>query len=60
MPEEAPRSLQETYASESVFGCGSANEKGLHIRSLPDGDEVVLPGAPSAITRPSKVFSMAA
>ncbi|MCV5824729.1 hypothetical protein OFN33_30195, partial [Escherichia coli] len=23
------------------FGCGPANEKGLHIRSFPEGDEVV-------------------
>jgi acyl-coenzyme A thioesterase PaaI-like protein len=38
-------SLQETYAPESAcFGCGPANEKGLHVRSFPsggEGDEVV-------------------
>src|SRR2546427_12783236 len=36
------KSLQETYApNRACFGCGPANEKGLHIRSFPDGDEVV-------------------
>src|SRR2546429_9862331 len=36
------KSLQETYApSMACFGCGPANEKGLHIRSFPHGDEVV-------------------
>jgi acyl-coenzyme A thioesterase PaaI-like protein len=25
----------------ACFGCGPANEKGLHIRSFPQGDEVV-------------------
>ncbi len=36
------QSLQETYApNNACFGCGPANEKGLHIRSFPDGDEVV-------------------
>jgi acyl-coenzyme A thioesterase PaaI-like protein len=36
------KSLQETYApSNACFGCGPANDKGLHIRSFPDGDEVV-------------------
>src|SRR5580765_241224 len=35
-------SLQETYSPEGIcFGCGPANEKGLHINSFPDGDEVV-------------------
>ena len=35
-------SLQETYApNNACFGCGPANEKGLHIRSFPQGDEVV-------------------
>lgn len=35
-------SLQETYAPTSIcFGCGPANEKGLHIRSfLADGEYV--------------------
>lgn len=36
------KSLQETYApNNACFGCGPANEKGLHIRSFPEGDEVV-------------------
>ena len=36
------KSLQETYAPNmACFGCGPANEKGLHIRSFPEGDEVV-------------------
>jgi acyl-coenzyme A thioesterase PaaI-like protein len=35
-------SLQERYGPESVcYGCGPANPRGLHIRSFPDGDEVV-------------------
>ena len=37
-------SLQELYAPGSAcFGCGPANEKGLHVRSYPsgEGDEVV-------------------
>jgi acyl-coenzyme A thioesterase PaaI-like protein/thiol-disulfide isomerase/thioredoxin len=33
------RSLQEKYAAHSIcFGCGPANEKGLHIRSFPISD----------------------
>ena len=36
------KSLQETYApNNACFGCGPANERGLHIRSFPSGDEVV-------------------
>src|SRR6266566_2379269 len=36
------KSLQETYAPDNAcFGCGPANERGLHIRSFPQGDEVV-------------------
>ncbi|HWV37946.1 MAG TPA: PaaI family thioesterase [Vulgatibacter sp.] len=36
------KSLQERYAPNSIcFGCGPANEKGLRIRSVPRGDEVV-------------------
>jgi len=35
-------SLQEEYSPESIcFGCGPANEKGLHINSFPKGDEVI-------------------
>jgi acyl-coenzyme A thioesterase PaaI-like protein len=36
------RSLQEVYAPLSIcFGCGPANERGLHIRSFVQGEEVV-------------------
>lgn len=36
------KSVQETLAPTSVcYGCGPANEKGLHIRSFEDGDELV-------------------
>ena len=36
------KSLQETYAPDmACFGCGPANEKGLHIRSFPRCDEVI-------------------
>src|SRR2546422_8155592 len=36
------KSLQETYAPNvACLGCGPASEKGLHIRSFPEGDEVV-------------------
>lgn len=35
------KSLQETYAPNGIcFGCGVANEKGLRIRSFPNGEEV--------------------
>jgi acyl-coenzyme A thioesterase PaaI-like protein len=35
-------SLQETYGPDSVcYGCGPANPSGLHVRSFPDGEEVV-------------------
>jgi acyl-coenzyme A thioesterase PaaI-like protein len=35
-------SVQETYAPTSVcYGCGPANEKGLHIRSFEEGDALV-------------------
>jgi uncharacterized protein (TIGR00369 family) len=36
------KSLQQEYSPNSIcFGCGPANEKGLHINSFPDGNEVV-------------------
>ncbi|PWT91561.1 MAG: PaaI family thioesterase [Blastocatellia bacterium] len=36
------KSLQETYAPNmACFGCGPANEKGLHVRSFVNGNEVV-------------------
>src|SRR5919112_641213 len=35
-------SLQERYAPRNAcFGCGPANEKGLHVRSFARGEEVV-------------------
>jgi acyl-coenzyme A thioesterase PaaI-like protein len=35
-------SLQQKYAPQSIcFGCGPANEEGLHINSFPADDEVV-------------------
>lgn len=35
-------SIQETFAPKlACFGCGPANEQGLHIRSFPEGEEVV-------------------
>lgn len=37
----AEKSLQEEYAPRlACFGCGPANEKGLHIRSFVRGDEI--------------------
>lgn len=37
-----PAGLQETYAPESIcYGCGPANDKGLRISSIVEGDEVV-------------------
>ncbi len=40
--EKMNKSLQETYAPNGIcFGCGVVNDKGLRIRSFPDGDEVV-------------------
>ena len=39
---QTPRSLQEQFAPQSTcFGCGPINDKGLHVRSFPEGDEVV-------------------
>jgi acyl-coenzyme A thioesterase PaaI-like protein len=36
------KSLQELYAPGSAcFGCGPANERGLHVRSFPEGEGVV-------------------
>ena len=41
-------SLQERYAPDSIcFGCGPANPEGLHVRSFPDGAEVVSEWTPS-------------
>jgi acyl-coenzyme A thioesterase PaaI-like protein len=42
-----PASLQERFAPASIcFGCGPANPKGLRIRSLPEGEEVVADWTP--------------
>src|SRR5688572_5648418 len=36
------KSLQETLAPQNrCYGCGPANEQGLHIRSFEEGDELV-------------------
>jgi uncharacterized protein (TIGR00369 family) len=40
-------SLQEEFAPNSIcFGCGPANEDGLHIRSFPEGDTLVCEWTP--------------
>ncbi|HKO99263.1 MAG TPA: PaaI family thioesterase [Pyrinomonadaceae bacterium] len=45
MPE---KSIQETYAPNlKCFGCGPANDKGLHIRSFPAGDEAIAEWQPA-------------
>jgi uncharacterized protein (TIGR00369 family) len=39
---ENQKSLQQQYSPNSIcFGCGPANEKGLHINSYPENGEVV-------------------
>ncbi|MDQ5844680.1 MAG: PaaI family thioesterase [Acidobacteriota bacterium] len=44
MPE---KSIQETYAPRlACFGCGPANEKGLHVRSFPEGEVVIAEWTP--------------
>ncbi len=41
-------SLQEKYAAKSIcFGCGPANEEGLHIRSFPEDGKLVCYWEPS-------------
>ena len=41
------KSLQELYApSSTCFGCGPSNEKGLRIRSFPQGDIVAASWVP--------------
>lgn len=43
-----PEGLQDRYAPHSTcFGCGPANEKGLRIRSIPEGDAVVADWQPA-------------
>jgi acyl-coenzyme A thioesterase PaaI-like protein len=42
-------SLQERYSPQGIcFGCGPANERGLRIRSIEQGDEVVASWLPQA------------
>jgi acyl-coenzyme A thioesterase PaaI-like protein len=44
------KSIQETYAPNlACFGCGPANEKGLHVRSFPNGEEVVAEWQPQPV-----------
>jgi len=41
-PAMTKKSIQERYAPENAcFGCGPANERGLRIRSFPEGDELI-------------------
>ncbi|MCP3916448.1 MAG: PaaI family thioesterase [bacterium] len=41
------KSLQDRYAPHNgCFGCGPANEKGLRIKSFPEGDEVLCTWTP--------------
>jgi acyl-coenzyme A thioesterase PaaI-like protein len=41
--------LQEKFSPQGIcFGCGPANDKGLRIRSLVEGDEVVADWTPEA------------
>lgn len=46
---EKGKGLQETFASHSTcFGCGPSNPKGLRVRSIPTGSEVVADWTPEA------------
>ncbi len=46
---ESKQGLQERYAPESIcFGCGPANPKGLRIRSIPQGEEVIADWKPES------------
>lgn len=48
MTDDLP-ALQERYAPHNAcFGCGPSNPKGLRIRSVPQGDEVVARWRPEA------------
>src|ERR1044072_2043374 len=43
------KSIQENYAPNlQSCGCGRANERGLHIRSFPQGNEVVAEWQPES------------
>ena len=45
-------SLQEQYGPHTIcFGCGPANERGLHIRSFVEGDEVIAEWQPEPLVR---------
>lgn len=45
----SPQGLQDRYAPHNrCFGCGPANDKGLRIKSIPQGDEVVADWMPQA------------
>jgi acyl-coenzyme A thioesterase PaaI-like protein len=47
--EPTEKSLQETYAPHNAcFGCGPANAKGLRVRSLARGEEVIALWTPEA------------
>ncbi len=42
-----PESLQDRYSPNSVcFGCGPKNQKGLKVKSRPEGDELVADWTP--------------
>ena len=42
-------SLQDRFAPNSVcFGCGPSNPRGLHIKSVPEGDGIVADWRPEA------------
>ncbi len=44
---DAGRSIQENYWPDGMcFGCGPSNDKGLHIRSFPSGDQVTAEWTP--------------
>lgn len=41
-PDGAALAVQERYSPKSIcFGCGPANEKGLHIRSFLEGETLI-------------------
>jgi acyl-coenzyme A thioesterase PaaI-like protein len=43
-----PQSLQEQFAPHSIcYGCGPANDRGLHVRSIVEGDVVVAEWTPA-------------
>lgn len=49
MTTATEKSLQEKFASRSIcFGCGPANPKGLRLRSIPVGEEIVCDWSPES------------